>query len=139
MSRRDEALWGMRRRTARRGNSPIRGWPHSDRSTRGGFLGRDRAAAQLAGRLAECLPGGGPLFVVAPSGAGKSSLLHAGLHPALDRGVLPQAGSRYRSRTVLTPTARPMLALASQLTAALNDTPAGVNRSGTQLRDQRSW
>jgi WD40 repeat protein len=87
------------------------------------FFGRERITAQLATRLAGCLPGGGPLFVVAPSGAGKSSLLRAGLLPALDRGVLPAAGSRHWPRVVLTPTAHPVLELASKLAALLAGTP----------------
>ncbi|MGW1764014.1 nSTAND1 domain-containing NTPase [Streptomyces sp. NPDC002073] len=48
------------------------------------YFGRERAAAALMARLSE-RAGTGPLAVVAPSGAGKSSLLRAGLAPALTR------------------------------------------------------
>ena len=48
------------------------------------FFGRERATAALVQRLAR-QSGRGPLAVVAPSGAGKSSLLRAGLVPALAR------------------------------------------------------
>ena len=54
------------------------------------FFGRDELTADLAGRLNDCLAEGGPLMVVAPSGAGKSSLLQAGLLPAITRGALPR-------------------------------------------------
>ncbi|MEV8310473.1 helix-turn-helix domain-containing protein [Streptomyces flavidovirens] len=55
------------------------------------FFGRERATAELVGQLAE-RAGSGPLAVVASSGAGKSSLLRAGLVPALRRGALPVEG-----------------------------------------------
>ncbi|WP_181019534.1 helix-turn-helix domain-containing protein [Nonomuraea typhae] len=72
------------------------------------YFGRDEATAELTMRLASRMDGGGPLIVVAPSGAGKSSLLGAGLLPALARGALPRAGSSEWPVTLFTPTARPM-------------------------------
>ncbi len=71
------------------------------------FYGRESATAELAGRLAERM-GRGPLAVVAPSGAGKSSLLQAGLLPALRRGALPVPGSGLWPVVVCTPTAHPL-------------------------------
>ncbi|MFJ5219399.1 helix-turn-helix domain-containing protein [Streptomyces sp. NPDC088354] len=75
------------------------------------FFGRERAVAELLRRL-ELRVGEGPLAVVAPSGAGKSSLLRAGLVPAL-------AGGPYGHWPVVvcTPTARPLDALAHALRA----------------------
>jgi hypothetical protein len=67
--------------------------------------------------LSDCLADGGPLMVVAPSGAGKSSLLNAGLLPAVERGALPAAGSRHWPRIVLTPTAHPMREVAACIAA----------------------
>ncbi|TDE30796.1 WD40 repeat domain-containing protein [Nonomuraea mesophila] len=59
------------------------------------FFGREHTAGVLVARLAARMaaqPGErGPLTVVAPSGAGKSSLLRAGLLAALRRGALPGA------------------------------------------------
>ncbi|MFI6504280.1 helix-turn-helix domain-containing protein [Nonomuraea typhae] len=72
------------------------------------YFGRDEATAELTMRLASRIDGGGPLIVVAPSGAGKSSLLGAGLVPALARGALPRAGSSEWPVILFTPTARPM-------------------------------
>ncbi|MFD9939649.1 helix-turn-helix domain-containing protein [Nonomuraea sp. NPDC059023] len=79
------------------------------------FFGREEATAELTMRLAARMDGGGPLVVVAPSGAGKSSLLGAGLVPALARGALPRAGSSEWPVVLFTPTARPMARLAEIL------------------------
>ncbi|MEU9413709.1 helix-turn-helix domain-containing protein [Streptomyces sp. NPDC048281] len=72
------------------------------------FFGRDQATAALAGRLADALGAGGLSVVVAPSGAGKSSLLRAGLVPALARGALPARGSRQWPVKVFTPGRQPL-------------------------------
>ncbi|NUP79689.1 MAG: ATP-binding protein, partial [Nonomuraea sp.] len=53
------------------------------------FFGRDELLAELKARLDERARSGGPVMVVAPSGAGKSSLLRAGLVPALEAGTVP--------------------------------------------------
>jgi hypothetical protein len=82
------------------------------------FFGRDAVVADLLVRLDDRLRSGGALAVVAPSGAGKSSLLHAGLLPALARGALPAAGSAHWPRLLLTLTAHPLTALATYLAKA---------------------
>ncbi|MEU5979605.1 AAA family ATPase [Streptomyces sp. NPDC047315] len=82
------------------------------------FFGRDTVVAELLVRLDEQVCSGGPLVVVAASGAGKSSLLRAGLLPAVGRGALPVAGAAQWPRLVLTPTARPVPALAGRLAEA---------------------
>ncbi|MET8560850.1 hypothetical protein ABZV75_09685 [Streptomyces flaveolus] len=87
------------------------------------FFGRDRLVAELVERLAEVLDDGGAVAVVAPSGAGKSSLLRAGLLAAIARGALPAAGSSHWPRLVLTPTVRPMTALAHRLAPLLGLPP----------------
>ncbi len=51
------------------------------------FFGRERLVADLVARVA----GGGLVGVVGPSGSGKSSLVRAGLVPALAAGVLPDS------------------------------------------------
>ena len=93
------------------------------------FSGRDGLTADLVGRLNDCLAEGGPLMVVAPSGAGKSSLLRAGLLPALTRGALPPAGSRHWPQLVFTPTAHPMREAAAQI-AAIGSAPGGAAGPG---------
>ncbi|PHQ52269.1 hypothetical protein BLA24_08920 [Streptomyces cinnamoneus] len=109
------------RRTApgtRHGECPYPGLAAFTADQERWFFGRDAMTADLLIRLDERLNGGGPLMVVAPSGAGKSSLLRAGLLPALARGALPAAGSADWPRVLFTPTAHPMTALASSLAEA---------------------
>ena len=85
------------------------------------FFGRAKATRNLLDRLAARLrPGrrGTLLLVSGASGVGKSSLLRAGLLPALARGELPVAGSRDWPRLVVTPGPDPLRALASAWTQA---------------------
>jgi WD40 repeat protein/class 3 adenylate cyclase len=80
------------------------------------FYGRERLAAELAARLAVRAASGGLVVVTGASGAGKSSLLRAGLLPILARGrQLP--GSDRWPRIVMTPTKDPLTELAAQLAA----------------------
>jgi WD40 repeat protein/DNA-binding SARP family transcriptional activator/energy-coupling factor transporter ATP-binding protein EcfA2 len=66
------------------------------------FFGRERLVAELVARLV-----GAPLLgVVGPSGSGKSSVLRAGLLPALAGGVLP--GSEHWPQIVIRPGDRPL-------------------------------
>jgi WD40 repeat protein len=88
------------------------------------FFGRDSLVADLVGQLAQCLSESCPMVVVAPSGAGKSSLLRAGLLPAIDRGSLPTDGARFWPRIYLTPTSKPVDSLASHLGEILGENPA---------------
>jgi hypothetical protein len=83
------------------------------------FYGRDRLTATLVSRLEDCLVRGGPVIVLAASGAGKSSLLRAGLLPKIAAGALTPAGSPRWPRIVLTPGAHPMRAAAAALLAAV--------------------
>ncbi|WP_338900201.1 WD40 repeat domain-containing protein [Streptomyces sp. TG1A-60] len=71
------------------------------------FFGQERATAALVERIFEQV-GSGPLMLVAPSGAGKSSLLNAGLVPALRRGDFPMPGADRWPVVLLTPTSRPL-------------------------------
>ncbi|MFI8459494.1 hypothetical protein [Kitasatospora sp. NPDC085464] len=75
------------------------------------FFGRDDLVAQVLAELDRDAEG--PLVIVAPSGAGKSSLLRAGVLPALAAGRLP--GSADWSRLLLTPTERPVDGLTARL------------------------
>jgi WD40 repeat protein len=78
------------------------------------FYGRSGLVRQLVQRLLECLDGGGILLMVGASGAGKSSLLKAGLMPSLAAGALGP-GSEKWPRRVIRPTGSPMRELASHL------------------------
>ncbi|MEU0698187.1 hypothetical protein ABZ349_30025 [Streptomyces niveus] len=77
------------------------------------FFGREVLVSRIMNQLELCLTDHSPLVVVAPSGAGKSSLLRAGLLPELAKGQLP--GSRRWPQLLLTPTADPLAALVSGL------------------------
>ncbi|MEU9391904.1 helix-turn-helix domain-containing protein [Streptomyces sp. NPDC048324] len=83
------------------------------------FFGRERATAALVERVFQRV-GNGPLLLVAPSGAGKSSLLNAGLVPALRRpGGFPMPGADRWPVIALTPTAHPLDELLERATKAL--------------------
>lgn len=92
------------------------------------FFGRDALVAKLLVRLDACLTVGGALVVVAPSGAGKSSLLRAGLLAEVGRGALP--GSAGWPRLWLTPGAQPMAALGSRLSEVV-DGVRGASGNGS--------
>ncbi|MFN2594125.1 MAG: BTAD domain-containing putative transcriptional regulator, partial [Actinomycetota bacterium] len=65
---------------------PYKGLVTFEREDRDFFFGRERLVADLAARLA----GARVLAIVGPSGSGKSSLVKAGLLPALADGLLPR-------------------------------------------------
>ncbi|TFV91552.1 hypothetical protein E4P40_05860 [Blastococcus sp. CT_GayMR20] len=80
------------------------------------FHGRDRVVTQLVARLVDA-----PLVVVSgASGAGKSSLIRAGLVPALSAGALP--GSERWRAVLVTPGRRPLDTLA-ELTGGRSGRP----------------
>ncbi|WP_078628247.1 WD40 repeat domain-containing protein [Streptomyces sp. NRRL F-2664] len=89
------------------GECPYRGLPAFTASDARWFFGRERATAELAERVFERI-GTGPLVLVAPSGAGKSSLLNAGLVPALRDGRFPMPGAADWPVVRCTPTAHPL-------------------------------
>ncbi|GAA3594103.1 hypothetical protein GCM10022419_091510 [Nonomuraea rosea] len=77
------------------------------------FFGRTRATRSLLDRLGRRLTEHGSILLVSgASGVGKSSLLRAGLLPALADGMLPVAGAQRWPRLLITPTANPGHALA---------------------------
>jgi hypothetical protein len=89
------------------------------------FFGRARLIAEVTSRIDSSLMEG-PLVMVAPSGAGKSSLLQAGLLPALARGALPAAGSPEWPRLVFTPTAHPIAEMATRIASLTGAGPASA-------------
>jgi hypothetical protein len=75
------------------------------------FFGREKLIAELAVRLSESRF----LAVIGPSGSGKSSVLRAGLVPAVWTGKVP--GQSVWTTIVLTPGARPLEELAARVSA----------------------
>jgi WD40 repeat protein/DNA-binding SARP family transcriptional activator len=93
----DELIWGLAALEVARERAdppledagpmvcPFKGLAAFDVADAGYFFGRERLIAELVAKLV-----GVPLVgVVGPSGSGKSSLVRAGLLPALGAGVLP--------------------------------------------------
>ncbi|OKK17595.1 DNA-binding protein [Streptomyces sp. CB00455] len=90
------------------GECPYRGLPAFTTRDAGWFFGRERATAELVERVFDRI-GHGPLMLVAPSGAGKSSLLNAGFVAALRRpGGFPMPGAQTWPVVRFTPTAHPV-------------------------------
>ena len=94
------------------GGCPYKGLARFEEADAANFFGRERLVAALVARLAESRL----LAVVGPSGSGKSSLVRAGLLPALAAGVLPDC-QRWRS-TILCPGPHPARELARRLDEA---------------------
>ncbi|MGW0807907.1 nSTAND1 domain-containing NTPase [Nonomuraea sp. NPDC002799] len=97
------------------------------------FFGRARATADLLERLARRVADHGSVLLVSgASGVGKSSLLRAGVLPALARGGLAVAGSPHWPRLLLTPGAAPFGALGHAWARRFGGSAA---TAGQRLRD----
>ncbi|RMB80502.1 caspase, EACC1-associated type [Streptomyces shenzhenensis] len=75
------------------------------------YFGREQLVGEVLQKMSEWSDKGGPVAVVGPSGSGKSSLLHAGLLPAIRRGELRVRGSGTWPYLSLTPGDRPLSTL----------------------------
>ncbi|UUN30587.1 helix-turn-helix domain-containing protein [Streptomyces sp. FIT100] len=117
------------------GACPYRGLPAFTSQDAGWFFGRERATAALVERVFERI-GSGPLLLVAPSGAGKSSLLNAGLVAALRRrGGFPMPGADGWPVVTLTPTAHPLEELLESTAKALGS-DLGITARELRARPQ---
>jgi len=100
------------------GDSPYQGLQYFDEKDAGRFFGREMLVAKIVGRLAKTRL----LAVIGASGSGKSSLVRAGVVPALRRGErladesLPPTDSGQWDIRALTPGAHPLESLAATLT-----------------------
>src|SRR5262245_38811928 len=103
------------RRVAAEGVCPFKGLVSFEPVDSDYFFGRERLVAELVARLV--VPGF--LGIVGPSGSGKSSVLRAGLLPALAGGVLP--GSESWRRLLLRPGERPLEELRRTLVSGADD------------------
>ncbi|MBV9417337.1 MAG: winged helix-turn-helix domain-containing protein [Solirubrobacterales bacterium] len=88
---------------------PFKGLAFFDHSDAEFFYGRERLISELVARCAESTMVG----ILGPSGIGKSSLLRAGLLPALSAGALP--GSAAWRQVVMRPGKHPEVELARAL------------------------
>ena len=106
------------------GGCPYRGLLPYDRDHEAVFYGRERLTAELAGKIT-----GTPIVMVTgASGAGKTSLLQAGLVPALVRGVQVPGSSSWPVVS-LSATARPLTDLAVGLTSLGGRDPAAIRQT----------
>jgi hypothetical protein len=90
------------------------------------FFGREMLTATLVSQLARRLTHGGLLVVTGASGAGKSSLLRAGLFAAIARGALGHASSERWPRFAITPTGDPLGQLAAGVAVAVDADEASL-------------
>lgn len=99
--------------SAELGENPFKGLRAFEEADAGDFFGREALIQRLLSRLGEEVPLARFLAVVGPSGSGKSSVVKAGLLPALRKGALP--GSEQWYMTVLTPGEDPLAELETAL------------------------
>ncbi len=104
--------------------NPYKGLRAFDASDADSFAGRERIVADLLRRVEE--PGRSGRFValVGPSGSGKSSIVRAGVLPALRRGEV--AGSQRWFITMMTPGGHPFEALEEALRHVAVDPPVDL-------------
>jgi WD40 repeat protein len=105
------------------GGCPYRGLLPYDQAHEAVFFGRERLTAALAGTLAQA----GIVMLTGASGAGKTSLLQAGLVPALARGVQVPGSSSWFQISV-TPGTRPLTELSARLARLGGRDPAVVRK-----------
>ncbi|TQM81337.1 WD40 repeat protein [Saccharothrix saharensis] len=79
------------------------------------FFGRERSTAALVSRLGSAAETGGIVMLVGASGAGKSSLVRAGVIPSIRDGALAVPGSTNWPAVVITPGADPVKELVRQI------------------------
>ena len=111
-------------------DSPYQGLAAFEEQDAAFFFGRETATAQVLDRMSRQLAGAGVLVVSGVSGAGKSSLLRAGVLPRIRAAGLAAApGSASWPCLVFTPTRAPLDELALRV-ALLAGTDASAVRRG---------
>ena len=104
--------------------NPYKGLRAFDAADAAEFYGRERLVDRLVAHLGSSGPGGRFLAVVGPSGSGKSSVVKAGLLPAVRRGALPQSSRWFIAQ--MTPAPHPFDALESELLSVAVHPPASL-------------
>ncbi|MEU6765319.1 WD40 repeat domain-containing protein [Streptomyces sp. NPDC046853] len=89
------------------------------------FFGRERSTTALVAQLRAVEETGGLVMLVGASGAGKSSLLNAGLVPALQNGALREAGGDAGPVLQLVPGGDPLGELARRIPELAHPIAAG--------------
>ena len=110
-------------------DSPYRGLSAFEEQDAAFFFGREAAATQLLGRMSRLLEGAGLLVVSGVSGAGKSSLLRAGVLPRIrGAGLALAPGSASWPCLLFTPTRAPLDELALRVAVLAGADAAAVRR-----------
>ena len=130
------------------GSPPFKGLQSFSADDADLFFGREQLIARLVNRMRpispdqrETLVGGNFLALIGISGCGKTSLVRAGLIPALQRGqpladgTLPPAGSEHWPVHLITPSEHPLQALADSLTRGRETVTAAQNASGAAAQN----
>lgn len=133
------------------GEAPFKGLQYFDEADADLFFGRELLTAKLVSRLRELSsPSNGEepakflSVIIGASGSGKSSLVRAGLIPALKKGqtliggIRPPDGSANWRVHILTPTAHPLEALATELTRGSESVTAAATLMDDLIKDPRS-
>ena len=123
------------------GDPPFKGMQYFEETDSDLFFGRELLTAKLVNRLRETefLS-----VVIGASGSGKSSLVRAGLIPALKKGEIlpdgtkPPEGSASWQVHVITPTIHPLQALATELTRESESVTATATLMDDLMQDPRS-
>lgn len=122
------------------GDPPFQGLQYFDEKDAARFFGRETLVAKVIGRLAASRF----LTVIGASGSGKSSVVRAGVIPALRRGErladdsLPPTDSGQWDIRILTPSAHPLDALAVSLTREAESVSAITTLRADLLQDPNS-
>ena len=112
--------------------SPYRGLSVFEKQDAAYFFGREAATAQVLERMSRHVTGAGLLVVSGVSGAGKSSLLRAGVLPRIrEAGLVAAPGAALWPCVVFTPTRAPLDELALRV-ALLAGTDASALRRGLE-------
>lgn len=123
------------------GEPPYLGLQYFTEADAGQFFGRELLTAQVIGRLHD----ESFLAVVGASGSGKSSLVRAGIIPALRQGqtladgTLPPAHSSQWTIRVMTPSAHPLDALAAVLTQDSESLTAVSEMQAALVHNKRAF
>ena len=120
---------GAGRRPGAVTGSPYRGLAVFGEQDAGWFFGREAAAAAVLDRMSRLLAGAGLLVVSGASGAGKSSLLRAGVLPRIrEDGLAAAPGAASWPCVVFTPTRAPLDELALRVAPLAGADAAAVRR-----------
>ncbi|MEX5632398.1 AAA family ATPase [Parafrankia sp. FMc2] len=113
---------------------PYPGLSFFDAAAEDYFFGRSELVADARARLTHRAAGLGPLVVVGASGAGKSSVLRAGVLPATRRGGLRDVLPPGSPQITLVPTERPLVELLARVTKALGSTATAPDADADAVR-----